>query len=117
MNEPVAIIGIGCRFPSGANGPVGLWSLLLEGGDGIVQVPTDRSALRTYYHPDPDRPGRTSARWGGFIEDVDQFDAQFFSISPREAARADPQQRLLLEVTFEAIEDAGLTTEGLYGRK
>jgi acyl transferase domain-containing protein/NADPH:quinone reductase-like Zn-dependent oxidoreductase/acyl carrier protein len=117
MNDPIAIVGIGCRFPGDANDPNQLWSVLARGQDAIVEVPADRWSARTYFHPDPDRPGRTYARWGGYLRDVDHFDAQFFSISPREAAKADPQQRLLLEVAAEALEDAGLTAEGVNGSK
>jgi phthiocerol/phenolphthiocerol synthesis type-I polyketide synthase C len=102
-DEPIAIIGIGCRFP-GADDPAAFWRLLTEGRDAVGDIPPER------WNPDPDSVGR-----GGFLEHVDQFDAKFFNISPREAARIDPQQRLLLEVAWEALEDAGQPTERLAG--
>src|SRR5262245_59348625 len=105
--EPLAIVGIGCRFPKRLNTPGQFWSFLRQGGDAITEVPPDRWDLKSFYDPDPSRPGKTTARWGGFIDDVDRFDADFFGIAPREAARMDPQQRVLLEVTYEALEDAG----------
>ena len=113
--EPIAIIGIGCRFPNGADCPAAFWQILRDGVDAITEVPTDRWDLRTYYDPDPNKPGKMNTRWGGFLRQIDQFDALFFGISPREAAAMDPQQRLLLEVAWEALEDAGLPTERLAG--
>jgi len=113
--EPIAIIGIGCRFPGGAHGPDAFWRLLHNGVDAICEVPADRWTIRNFYDPRPTAPGKTNACWGGFVEGVDRFDADFFNISPREAARMDPQQRLLLEVAWEAIEDAGVTAEKLSG--
>ena len=107
--EPIAIIGIGCRLPGGANSPAAFWRLLRDGVDAITEVPEDRWHVRAFYDPDPAKPGKTYTRWGGFIEGVDRFDAQFFGMSPREATRADPQQRVLMEVAYEAVEDAGLT--------
>jgi myxalamid-type polyketide synthase MxaE and MxaD len=112
--EPIAIIGVGCRFP-GANDSRAFWNLLRDGVDAIREVPAQRFSLDDYYDPDPGAPGKIATRWGGFIEQVDQFDAQFFGISPREAARMDPQQRILLEVTWEALEDAGQVRERLAG--
>ncbi|MBI4587682.1 MAG: acyltransferase domain-containing protein, partial [Candidatus Rokubacteria bacterium] len=112
--EPIAIIGIGCRFP-GASGPDAFWRLLREGVDAIREVPADRWDLRAFYDPDPSVPGKMNTRWGGFLERVDQFDYRFFGISPREAARIDPQHRLLLEVAWEALEEAGLAAERLAG--
>ncbi|HEX8112782.1 MAG TPA: beta-ketoacyl synthase N-terminal-like domain-containing protein, partial [Kofleriaceae bacterium] len=117
MNTPIAIVGIGCRFPGASNDPEELWRLLTHGVDAIREIPADRWSLRSYYHADPARPGRTYARWGGFLDCVDQFDAAFFSMSPREAAKADPQQRLLLEVAYEALEDSGQTIEGISGKR
>ena len=114
-NEPIAIIGIGCRFPGGANDPVQFWHLLSDGVDAISEVPEDRWHARAFYDPDPNRPGKTYTRWGGFVTGIDQFDASFFGMSPREATRADPQQRLLMEVAYEAIEDAGMAPEQLAG--
>lgn len=114
--EPIAIIGIGCRFPGGADNPDAFWALLANGVDAICDVPPDRWDLRRFYDPNPDKPGKTYARQGGFLkEPVDRFDAQFFGISPREAAKLDPQQRLLLEVVWEALEDAGRPWEQLSG--
>ena len=105
-NEPIAIIGMGCRFP-GADGPVEFWKLLREGRDAIAEVPESRWKIDDYYDPDPDAPGKMSTRWGGFLDGVDRFDPEFFGISPREAVSMDPQQRLLLEVAWEALENAG----------
>ncbi|MFC5829635.1 beta-ketoacyl synthase N-terminal-like domain-containing protein [Nonomuraea insulae] len=114
--EPVAIVGIGCRLP-GADGPERFWSALLEGVDAITEVPGDRWDGAALYDPDPDRPGRMNTRWGGFLGDVEGFDADFFAISAREAARMDPQQRLLLEVAWEALEDAGVPAASLSGTR
>src|SRR5713101_7328550 len=104
--EPIAIVGIGCRFP-GAKDPESFWRLLHDGLDAITEVPVDRWDINSLYDPNPGTPGRMSTRWGGFLEQVDQFDPHFFGISPREASRMDPQQRLLLEVAWEGLEDAG----------
>ncbi len=110
--EPIAIIGLGCRFP-GASDPDSYWRLLRDGIDAIREVPPDRWDVDQFYHSDPGTPGRMSTRWGGFLDDVDLFDASFFGISPREAASLDPQQRLLLEVTWEALENAGQASDRL----
>src|SRR3984957_13805590 len=96
-SESIAIMGIGCRFP-GSHGPQEFWQSIHDGVDAITEVPPDRFNLDEVYDSDPTVPGKISTRWGGFVDQVDQFDAQFFGISPREAARMDPQQRLLLEV-------------------
>ena len=104
--EPIALIGVGCRFP-GADGPEAFWTLLRDGVDAIREIPLDRPDLAARYDPGPGTPGRLIGRWGGFLEGLDRFDASFFGISPREAERMDPQQRLLLEVAWEALEDAG----------
>lgn len=104
--EAVAIIGMACRFP-GAPNPRALWQLLYSGGDAITEVPADRYAIDAVYDPHPATPGKVMSRYGGFLEQVDQFDAAFFGISPREAAKIDPQHRLLMEVAWEAMEDAG----------
>ena len=107
--EPIAIVGIGCRFPGGASSPHRLWELLCQGFDGIIEVPADRWDSRRFYHPDPTVPGKMIVRKGGFIQErLDCFDAAFFQISPREADSVDPQQRLLLEVAWEAMEDGGI---------
>jgi acyl transferase domain-containing protein/acyl carrier protein/ubiquinone/menaquinone biosynthesis C-methylase UbiE len=114
-NEPIAVIGIGCRFPGGANDPDSFWQLIIEGRDAIREVPPERWDLNAFYDPDPDVPGKMSTRWGGFLDGIDQFDPEFFGISPREAAGMDPQQRLLLEVAWEALENAGQSSERLAG--
>ncbi len=114
--EPLAIIGIGCRFPGGADSPAAFWQLLSSGVDAVIDIPADRWDNRRFYDPDTEKPGKAFIRQGGFLrERIDQFDASFFGILPREAARMDPQQRLLLEVTWEALEDAGLPVDRLAG--
>src|SRR6185503_5858331 len=113
-SEPIAIIGIGCRFP-GADSPQAFWSLLREGVDAISEVPPERWNLKDFYDPDPAMPGKMNTRWGGFLKNIAEFDAEFFGISPREAARIDPQQRLLLEVAWEALEDSGQIPAHLAG--
>ena len=114
--EPLAIVGIGCRFPGGADSPDAFWSLLDRGVDAMVPVPPGRWDVRRFYDPNPEKPGMAFVHEGGFLQElIEQFDAMFFGISPREAACIDPQQRLLLEVTWEALEDAGLTAERLAG--
>ena len=113
--EPVAIVGIGCRFP-GADGPDAFWRLLADGVDAIREVPPERWSLDDLYDENPAAPGKMNTRWGGFLANVDRFDAAFFGISPREAAHIDPQQRLLMEVAWEALEDAGLAPEKLAGQ-
>ncbi len=113
--EPIALIGIGCRLPGRAQSPDALWQLLCDGVDTIGDVPADRWSIPTFYDPAPGTPGKTYARWGGFIDGIDQFDALFFGISPREAAAMDPQHRLLLEVAYEALEDGGQTLTQLAG--
>jgi acyl transferase domain-containing protein/NADPH:quinone reductase-like Zn-dependent oxidoreductase len=105
----VAIVGIGCRFPGGIEGPDSFWDLVVRKGDGIVEVPADRWNLAKFYDPDPDAPGRMYTRHGGFLtQSLWEFDAEFFGISQREASIMDPQQRLLLEVAWEALDDAGM---------
>ncbi|MGW6056103.1 type I polyketide synthase [Streptomyces sp. NPDC055189] len=111
--EAIAIVGAGCRFPGGANGPDGLWRLLRDGTDVITEVPPSRWDLERYYDPEPGTPGKMYTRWGGFLPDADMFDAAFFGIAPREARQMDPQQRLLLEVAWEALEDAGIRPKTL----
>jgi myxalamid-type polyketide synthase MxaB len=114
-SEPIAVVGIGCRFPGGADTPDAFWRNLCEQVDAIREVPPDRWDVDAYYDPDPDVPGKMYSRWGGFIDGVDRFDAQFFGISPREAVAMDPQQRLLLEVAWDALEHAGVSPGSLSG--
>src|SRR5262249_35587064 len=113
--EPIAIIGMSCRFPGGAENPEAFWQLLRDGQDAITEIPSDRWPTAMYYDPTPDTPGKMYTRWGGFLSQVDQFDPQFFGISPREAASIDPQHRLLLEVSWEALEHAGQVPDRLGG--
>lgn len=114
--DPIAIIGIGCRLPGGAHSPAAFWDLLRRGDDAIVDIPSDRWSLRRFYHPNPEIPGKTYVRQGGFLQTpLDGFDPNFFGITPREAAYLDPQQRLLLETAWEAFEDAGLSLEQIRG--
>jgi len=108
LEAPIAIIGMSCRFPGGANSPEEFWQVLHLGVDGIQEVPADRWDIEAYYDPDPDEPGKMVTRCGGFIQDIDLFDADFFDISPREAEAMDPQQRLLLEESYKALEGAGI---------
>lgn len=114
MHEPLAIVGMGCRFP-GARNPQEFWRLLLSGTAAIREIPPDRWQLDTLYDPDPARPGKMMSRWGGFLERVDEFDWRAFRLLPREARLMDPQHRLLLEVTWEALEDAGLPLPAIAG--
>ncbi len=113
--EPIAIIGIGCRFPGGIDDPASFWNFLKGGGDAIQEVPADRWNPDKFYDPDPVVPGKMNSRCGGFLSQIDQFDASFFGISGAEAARLDPQQRIALEVAWEALEDAGQVLERLAG--
>ncbi len=112
--EPIAIIGIGCRFP-GAENPDSFWQLLRNGVDAISEVPPERWDVDALYAPEPATPGKMNTRYGGFLKRVDEFDPDFFSISPREAERMDPQQRLVLEVAWEALENAGVVPSNLSG--
>jgi microcystin synthetase protein McyD len=113
--EPIAILGVGCRFPGGVEGPESFWNLLCEGRDATSEIPSERWDIEAWYDPDPAAPGRMASRRGGFLTGIDQFDAEFFGISPREAALIDPQQRLVLEVAWEALEHASLAAERLAG--
>ncbi len=112
--EPIAIIGIGCRFPQ-ADCPQAFWRLLQEGIDAVSEVPSSRWNIDAYYDPDPTKLDKTNARWGGFLEQIDGFDPQFFGIAPREVPSMDPQQRLILEVAWEALEDGGQIPAQLAG--
>ena len=111
QKERIAIIGVGCRFPGGVSSKDSLWKLLVEGREGIIEVPPDRWNVERYYDAEPGVAGKSIALRGGFIDAIDQFDPQFFGISPREAPYVDPQHRLLLETAWEAIEDAGLVLD------
>jgi acyl transferase domain-containing protein/SAM-dependent methyltransferase/acyl carrier protein len=113
--EPIAVTGIGCRFPGGVTDSDSFWRLLIEGRDAISEVPPGRWDIDAFYDRDPDAPGKMTTRWGGFLDGIEQFDPEFFGISPREAARMDPQQRLLLEVSWEALENAGQNPDCLAG--
>ncbi|WP_392535313.1 SDR family NAD(P)-dependent oxidoreductase [Nostoc sp. C117] len=112
--QPIAIVGMACRFP-GAENLDAFWQLLHDGIDAITEVPPDRWDINSLYDPDSSTFGKMSTRWGGFLKNIDQFDPPFFKISPREAEYIDPQQRLLLEVSWEALENAGLTPDKLAG--
>jgi len=115
--EPVAVVGIGCRFPGDVTGPESFWDLLVEGRDAISRVPADRWDADAFYDPDPLTPGRMTTKWGGFVPNIAGFDAEFFGITPREAAAMDPQQRMLLEVSWEALENAGIAPDSLGGTR
>ncbi|WP_175038004.1 type I polyketide synthase, partial [Burkholderia contaminans] len=115
--EPIAIVGMSCRFPGAAHDLDAYWNLLNDGVDAISEVPRERWDVDAYYDPDPEAPGRMYSRFGGFLDDVDQFDPAFFRITPREAAAMDPQQRLLLEVSHEALEHAGIPVDSLKGSR
>ena len=115
--EPVAVVGIGCRFPGDVVGPESFWRLLVNGEDAVSEVPADRWDAEEFYDPDPLAPGRMTTKWGGFVSDVAGFDADFFAITPREAAAMDPQQRILLEVAWEALEHAGIPPDSLSGTR
>lgn len=107
-HEPLAIVGIGCRFPGGCRDATLFWNMITTGISAITEVPADRWNADRYYHPDPLAVERMVTKWGGFVDQLKKFDAAFWGVSPREAMRMDPQQRWLLEVAWEALEDAGV---------
>ena len=115
--EPIAIVGIGCRFPGGVSSPADFWELLRGGVDAIRDLPVDRWDIDDYYDPAPGTPGKTYVRQGGYLDQIDMFDPAFFGISPREAVSMDPQHRLFLEVCWEALEHAGIPPTSLAGTR
>ncbi|HET8683473.1 MAG TPA: polyketide synthase, partial [Micromonosporaceae bacterium] len=115
LDEPVAIVGLGCRFPGGATSPEEFWQLLRNGVDATGEFPADRADAHAVHDPDPDAPGKAYTIRGGFLDRVDLFEPEVFGISPREALGMDPQQRIALEACWEALERAGYAPDTLDG--
>ncbi|AFY58524.1 beta-ketoacyl synthase family protein,acyltransferase family protein,phosphopantetheine-containing protein [Rivularia sp. PCC 7116] len=113
QTEPIAIVGMGCRFPGGANSPESFWKLLRDGVDVIGEIPRQRWDINAYYDPNPETANKMYCKYGGFLDEIDKFDAEFFGLTPREATSLDPQQRLLLEVSWETLENAGIAPDKL----
>jgi acyl transferase domain-containing protein len=116
MSEPIAVVGMGCRFP-GAEGPEAFWHVLEQGIDCVTEVPADRWNMDAYYEPAPAAAGKSYCRWGGFLPEGDAFDAEFFDIPEYEAMRMDPQQGLVLETAWQALEVAGIVPRSLAGSR
>ncbi|MFI7143997.1 SDR family NAD(P)-dependent oxidoreductase [Nonomuraea sp. NPDC050022] len=117
QHEPIAIIGMACRYPGGGDTVEGFWNLLRDGGSAVTEVPSSRWDIDDYYDPDPRTPGGMYTRYGSFLPDIAGWDAEFFGLSPREALRMDPTQRLLLELAWEGLEDAGAPPSRLSGSR
>jgi myxalamid-type polyketide synthase MxaB len=115
-HEPIAIVGIGCRLPGGANSPEAFWKLVRAGADAVSEIPTTRFSIERFYDPDPKTPGKIATRYGAFIDGLDLFDARFFGMSAKEAHELDPRQRVLMETVWEALEHAGQAPAALRGR-
>ncbi|WP_158750014.1 SDR family NAD(P)-dependent oxidoreductase [Acidobacterium sp. S8] len=116
QREPIAIVGMACRIPGGANDPEAFWNLLLQKRNVVTEIPRERMDLDTIFDAHPQTPGKTYSRWAAMLDAPGDFDAEFFGISPREAVTADPQQRLLLETSWEALENAGIDPKSLAGQ-
>ena len=115
--DPIAIVGMACRTPGDARTPDALWRLLLAGKTTVQEIPADRFAAARWYDADPSAPGKIAATCGSFLDQIDQFDPEYFGIPPREVEQMDPQQRLALEVAIEAIDDAGVPHAALRGSR
>lgn len=115
--EPIAVVGMGCRFPGGVRTPDEFWELLTSGRDVLREIPAERWEVDAFYDPEMTVPGKMYVRHGHYLDDIDQFDPQFFGLSPREAESLDPQQRLVMEISWETLEHAGIAPSGLKGSK